>query len=51
MNRRSRTAQIVAMTLSTLITLCTVLALNALAGSDHAAAQAQQLAVAAAARA
>lgn len=48
---RSRTAQAVAFALSALITLCTVLALNALAGSEHAGAQAQQLVPAGAARA
>lgn len=46
-----RTTQAVAIALSALITLCTLLALNALADSGHSTAQAPQLAAAASVRA
>jgi hypothetical protein len=47
---RSIAAQAVAACLSVLVTVCTVLALNALAGSERAGVDAQQLAVAATSR-
>ena len=47
---RNLTAQVVSLALSVLVTVCTLVALDALAGSEHAG-QAQQVAVAASPRA
>jgi hypothetical protein len=48
---RNITTQAAALCLSALVTVCTVLALNLLAGSEHAKAPVQQAAAAASSRA